>query len=132
MNEIDKSKLERAIRLTATALEINPIFIEKDYYLTLILLQIDKLNLNLILKGGTALNKLYLDYPRLSEDLDFTLDTKPQTRAEEKRGISTRKDIFKNIENNISAFMAQFSLKLVEHKNMIIQDCNFIVLDIYL
>ncbi|MDR1942395.1 MAG: nucleotidyl transferase AbiEii/AbiGii toxin family protein [Endomicrobium sp.] len=47
--------------------------IEKDYYLTLILSKIDELSTNLAFKGGTCLNKIYFDYHRLSEDLDFTM-----------------------------------------------------------
>src|SRR5574341_1730757 len=46
--------------------------IEKEYILTLFLAQITGLNSNLIFKGGTALSKVYLDYYRISEDLDFT------------------------------------------------------------
>lgn len=46
--------------------------IEKEYMLTLALEQIAKLDENFIFKGGTALSKVYLDYYRISEDLDFT------------------------------------------------------------
>jgi predicted nucleotidyltransferase component of viral defense system len=116
VNKLDSIELREAIIAVLNVLKINPIFIEKDYYLTLILLQIDKLNPNLIFKGGTALNKLYLDYSRISEDLDFTLNSQPQTRGEEKRGISSRSSIFRDIKNNISSFMEQFSLKFISHK----------------
>jgi predicted nucleotidyltransferase component of viral defense system len=51
----------------------NPALLEKDYYLTLLLSNIKDLCPNLIFKGGTALNKIYFDYHRLSEDLDFSL-----------------------------------------------------------
>ena len=48
--------------------------IEKDYYLTKTL---DAISIyygrSIIFKGGTCLNKVYLDYYRLSEDLDFTM-----------------------------------------------------------
>lgn len=46
--------------------------IEKEYFLTIFLEQIARFDSNLIFKGGTALSKAYLDYYRLSEDLDFT------------------------------------------------------------
>lgn len=52
----------------------NPGFIEKVYQLTRLLAAIysDKnLKENLALKGGTALNFIYLNIPRLSVDLDF-------------------------------------------------------------
>jgi predicted nucleotidyltransferase component of viral defense system len=46
--------------------------IEKEYMLTIALRQIAKLDKGFIFKGGTALSKVYLDYYRISEDLDFT------------------------------------------------------------
>lgn len=49
----------------------------KDYYLTLILYLIKDVK-GLYFKGGTALNKIFLNHARLSEDIDFTIlrDTK--------------------------------------------------------
>ncbi len=48
--------------------------VEKDFYLTIILkeLQNTKFHENLVFKGGTCLAKIYLNYHRFSEDLDFT------------------------------------------------------------
>jgi len=49
-------------------------FLEKTYHLTRILHKIQQTEIlakNLTLKGGTALNFLYLDLPRLSIDIDF-------------------------------------------------------------
>ena len=52
--------------------EFLPYLIEKDYYLTLFLQKLSDENIsNLIFKGGTCLNKCYLGFYRLSEDLDF-------------------------------------------------------------
>jgi len=55
-------------------------YIEKDYFISLFLSSWHKLkdegeisNLNkLIFKGGTLLARNFLDYPRISEDIDFT------------------------------------------------------------
>src|SRR3989344_1568989 len=44
----------------------------KDYYLTLILYLIRNVEC-IYFKGGTALNKIFLNHARLSEDLDFSL-----------------------------------------------------------
>ena len=44
----------------------------KDYYLTLILYLIRDVEC-IYFKGGTALNKIFLNHARLSEDLDFSL-----------------------------------------------------------
>jgi len=46
--------------------------LEKDYYLTKILQRISEKRIKyLVFKGGTCLNKCYLGFYRLSEDLDF-------------------------------------------------------------
>ena len=46
--------------------------IEKDYHLTKILHELSKRQIkDLVFKGGTCLNKCYLNFYRLSEDLDF-------------------------------------------------------------
>ncbi len=53
---------------------LNPELLEKLYHLTRILNEIQEqpiLKENLTLKGGTALNFIYLKIPRLSIDLDF-------------------------------------------------------------
>ena len=47
----------------------------KDYYLTVILFIIQDVE-GIYFKGGTALQKIFLNYARLSEDLDFTI-TRP-------------------------------------------------------
>jgi predicted nucleotidyltransferase component of viral defense system len=44
----------------------------KDYYLTVILYLIKDVN-GIYFKGGTALQKIFLNYSRISEDIDFTL-----------------------------------------------------------
>jgi hypothetical protein len=52
----------------------NPVFLEKAYHITRLLAGVQEnevLAHALALKGGTALNFIYLDLPRLSIDLDF-------------------------------------------------------------
>ena len=50
--------------------------IEKDYHLTRILHEVSKRQIrDLVFKGGTCLNKCYLDFYRLSEDLDFVYNS---------------------------------------------------------
>src|SRR4030042_2486234 len=52
----------------------NPPVLEKAYHITRILAAVagsETLSKALALKGGTALNFVYLDLPRLSIDLDF-------------------------------------------------------------
>ncbi len=74
----------------------------KDYYLTLILYLIRNVE-GIYFKGGTALNKIFLNHARLSEDLDFSL-----TRNE------------KEVKNEISKILAdlQFVKDITEGKNV--------------
>lgn len=48
------------------------VLIEKDYLITYLLYLLKDVK-NIYFKGGTALNKIFLNHERLSEDLDFTL-----------------------------------------------------------
>ncbi len=53
----------------------NIYLIEKDYLITYLLFLIRDVK-NIYFKGGTAINKIFLNHARLSEDLDFTLTGK--------------------------------------------------------
>lgn len=50
----------------------DPDLVLKDYYITVILYLLKDME-GIYFKGGTALQKTFLEYPRLSEDIDFTL-----------------------------------------------------------
>jgi len=45
----------------------------KDYYITILLYLLKDIK-GIYFKGGTALNKTILEYSRISEDIDFTID----------------------------------------------------------
>ncbi len=67
----NKINLEELGRLSSKT-KFSPKLLEKDYYLTRILHKISEKKIeNLVFKGGTCLNKCYLGFYRLSEDLDF-------------------------------------------------------------
>ena len=63
------------IRLTATHFNILPEFIEKDYWITLILNNLSQSSYsnNVVFKGGTSLTKAYRIISRFSEDIDIAL-----------------------------------------------------------
>lgn len=71
MAEIKKLS-EPEFRDLAARLKFSPIFLAKDYYLTLALYLIRNID-GIYFKGGTALQKIFLNYSRLSEDIDFTV-----------------------------------------------------------
>jgi predicted nucleotidyltransferase component of viral defense system len=86
--------------------------LEKDYYLTLILSRVHELTEDLVFKGGTCLNKIYYEYYRLSEDLDFSmkLPRYEATRGERRKSIQSVKD-------RIPKFVEQFDMKIVDSEN---------------
>src|SRR4030042_4698759 len=90
----DKDKFSKIVDGIATQTGFYAPLMEKDYYITLILSQINKLSENLFLKGGTCLNKIYYSYYRLSEDLDFSmrLPEYTTTRGNRRKSIQPVKD----------------------------------------
>lgn len=71
MDEIKKLTNEE-FRDIASKLPFNNIVLAKDYYITAILYLIKGIE-GMHFKGGTALQKILLNYSRLSEDADFTI-----------------------------------------------------------
>lgn len=69
---MDRDKLQKIIPVIAEKYNFRFETIEKDYYLTLILNSVEShLSDKIVFKGGTLLNKIHLNYHRLSEDIDF-------------------------------------------------------------
>ena len=62
---------ENRLRYLAGKKNFNLIYLEKDYFLTALLYMIKDVK-EIYFKGGTALNKIFLNHTRLSEDLDFS------------------------------------------------------------
>jgi len=92
---MDKRRLKDIINFIADKQGFRPAIIEKDYHLTRILNAVnDHLSHDIVFKGGTLLNKVYLNYHRLSEDLDFSYRSNIDVSTRGKRSkaiISIRK-----------------------------------------
>lgn len=71
----DKDLFEKAVRETADNLNIRDIFIEKDYWITLVLKRLaDSEHVNsVVFKGGTSLSKGFKLINRFSEDIDIAV-----------------------------------------------------------
>lgn len=104
--------------------------IEKDFHLTRILNKVNRyLSTNIVFKGGTLLNKVYLNYHRLSEDLDFAYrrDVDLSMRGKRSKAIIP-------IREKISAFLDM--LKLTSDnpegkgRDLIIQHNTFLIFNI--
>jgi predicted nucleotidyltransferase component of viral defense system len=68
--------------------------IEKDYVATLVLKAVAGAHSGLVFKGGTCLAKVYADFYRMSEDLDFVISMPVKTsRAARREQAKTLKDL---------------------------------------
>ena len=79
--------------------------LEKDYYLTKMLHKISERRIkNLVFKGGTCLNKCYLGFYRLSEDLDFVFnqDVSGLSRMQIKKILDNLRRILFDILNELN------------------------------
>jgi predicted nucleotidyltransferase component of viral defense system len=104
---IDKEKLKAVIPAIAGQQKFRMGIVEKDYYLTVILNNINSLLTDkIVFKGGTLLNKVHLHYHRLSEDLDFTYHGN-----EELTSRSQRSKAVNPIREKMSDFLKQLGLK---------------------
>ena len=109
---MDKDQLAKILPGIAQEHKFRMEILEKDYYLTIILNDLhDHLSDKLVFKGGTLLNKIHLNYHRLSEDLDFTYmsDEGLTSRSQRSRAISP-------IRENMPGFLAHLELKSLDPK----------------
>jgi len=67
-----KSMRQKDFLNIASQHRFNRLTLTKDYYAT-VLLYLLKDVVGIYFKGGTALQKIFLDYSRLSEDIDYTV-----------------------------------------------------------
>src|SRR3989344_2629224 len=68
----NKTDLIKLLKDIAEKNKFSAVLIEKDFHLTKILHKVSEKQIeDLVFKGGTCLNKCYLGFYRLSEDLDF-------------------------------------------------------------
>ena len=94
----NKNDLRETLRRLSLETGFEQKVLEKDYYLTKILHKIAEKQIeNLVFKGGTCLNKCYLGFYRLSEDLDFVYnrDVSKFSATQVKKILSgLRKELF--------------------------------------
>lgn len=72
---LNKELFNEAIRITAQQMDIQPIYVEKDYWVTLVLhtLYHSTVKDEVIFKGGTSLSKCFGLIDRFSEDIDLVV-----------------------------------------------------------
>ncbi|MBC8402869.1 MAG: nucleotidyl transferase AbiEii/AbiGii toxin family protein [Candidatus Marinimicrobia bacterium] len=73
IHAVDVDIFRESIFYSAAETGFSASLIEKDYYCSLILDRVYQDKIELVFKGGTCLSKVYFDFYRLSEDLDFVI-----------------------------------------------------------
>ncbi len=103
---LDDKIFKELIKLTAIELKINRPFVEKDYWITLVLSRLAKSKYvdESVFKGGTSLSKGYNLIERFSEDVDIAIiNDKGKTGKE-----------IKTIIRNIEKYIEQYNLQSFE------------------
>lgn len=77
----DKEAFKDIILATSNALGIEMAIVEKDYYVSLLLNEINKNYPDIIFKGGTSLSKCYKIINRFSEDIDIGINADKATEG---------------------------------------------------
>ena len=101
----DRDFFRETVLFTAGQTGLNAALIEKDYYCTILLQYLyQQPNSPLIFRGGTCIGKVYADFYRLSEDLDFLIPTPPEA------GISIRRKQIAPIKGWMSKISEHLSI----------------------
>ena len=116
----DIQSFNELIRLTATHFKILPEFIEKDYWITLILNRLSQsLHANsVVFKGGTSLTKGYRIINRFSEDIDIAL-------LDEKLTGNALKSKIRKIEKAITADLTEIEEPGITRKGSVYRKSLF-------
>ena len=83
------ARFEQMLRATAEHFKIVEAFVEKDYWLSLVLKRLADSSFNklCVFKGGTSLSKAYQIIQRFSEDVDLAFITEGQSNNQVKKAI---------------------------------------------
>lgn len=100
----DQALFREAVLFTAGQTGFNATLIEKDYFCTVLLKYLyEQPDSPLIFRGGTCIGKVYTDFYRLSEDLDFMISTPPEASISVRRKrIAPVKEWVKRISDEMN------------------------------
>lgn len=111
-HDADLDIFQEALAYSEATTGFTASLIEKDYYCSLILQHFFDKDTLLVFKGGTCLSKIYADFYRLSEDLDFiipvTVDT---TRKQRRSEIAPVKAMFDGLPAFVPGLTVSKTLK---------------------
>lgn len=95
------------LRIVGNELNIEPILVEKDYWIMHVLYGLKQLNFNFELKGGTSLSKGYKIINRFSEDIDIHIkppaefDINENPKNTKPKNVEARKQFYDWIADTI-------------------------------
>jgi predicted nucleotidyltransferase component of viral defense system len=99
----DPDVFRESLAYSEAATGFNGFQLERDYYSSLILHYLVGTETLIVFKGGTCLSKVYVDFYRLSEDLDFIVPVNADTTRAQRRALMVPiKDMFDNAPKIIS------------------------------
>jgi predicted nucleotidyltransferase component of viral defense system len=100
----DSRRFNDALAYTASKTGFSSRLIEKDYFCSLILRDLQpQFARGLVFKGGTSLSKVYAGFHRLSEDLDFAISLDGAATR------SKRREAIKNAKEHVGEMVARLS-----------------------
>lgn len=112
----DGDFFREALLYTANTTGLNSQLVEKDYFCSVLLSFLYSDESPLVFKGGTCLSKVYGEFYRLSEDLDFTISTRSDSsRSVRRKMMEPLKKTIGRISDVLPVFT--FLEKLTGHNN---------------
>ena len=116
----NKEQFSNLVTLTARHFRITPAFVEKDYWITLILHNLANSTYvdNVVFKGGTSLSKGYRLINRFSEDIDIAM-------IKEKLSGNALKIKIRNIEKQITINFAEITVPNITSKGSMFRKSVF-------
>ncbi len=108
----DKDLFGECLKFTSGEKGFRTALIEKDYFCALLLAYLFSEDMELVLKGGTSLNKIYTGFYRLSEDLDFSMPV-PQaiSRKQRSRMAEPLKSLIQRMPSTLPVFSVASELQ---------------------
>jgi len=104
-HDTDREIFREALAHSERTTGFTAILIEKDYYCSLILQCFFDGDTSLVFRGGTCISKVYTDFYRLSEDLDFIIPVPADTSRNQRRTkMDPVKRIFKKLPKIVPGF----------------------------
>ncbi|MCY2927911.1 MAG: nucleotidyl transferase AbiEii/AbiGii toxin family protein, partial [Planctomycetota bacterium] len=108
----DVPLFREALSFTAARTGFPAGLIEKDYLCTVLLAYLGSVDGEHVFKGGTCLAKVYGEFYRLSEDMDFAIPMPPEaSRAERSRKIATLKHAISRLPIGAGCFGSVTALR---------------------